>query len=126
MNERDLRRLIDRVKQGRLSRRSFVSQMLDVGLTAPMETQLLSLSGVAADGKSVVWKLKQGVTWHDGKPFTADDVVFTYQYANDPGTAAVTSGSYKDLKLTKVDQFTVRFEFAKAKPFWADAFVGVN
>src|SRR5207237_1639664 len=38
---------------------------------------------LAADGKSVTWKLKQGVTWHDGKPFTADDVVFTWQYAND-------------------------------------------
>ena len=28
---------------------------------------------LAADGKSVTWKLKKGVTWHDGKPFTADD-----------------------------------------------------
>jgi peptide/nickel transport system substrate-binding protein len=40
--------------------------------------------GVAADGKSVTWKLKRGVTWHDGKPFTADDVVFTAAYAADP------------------------------------------
>ena len=30
--------------------------------------------GLAEDGKSVTWKLKQGVKWHDGKPFTADDV----------------------------------------------------
>ncbi len=37
--------------------------------------------GLAADGKSVTWKLKRGVTWHDGKPFTADDVVFNWQYA---------------------------------------------
>src|SRR5271156_6821534 len=29
---------------------------------------------LAADGKSVTWKLKKGVTWHDGKPLTADDV----------------------------------------------------
>ena len=32
--------------------------------------------GVAADGMSVTWKLKKGVQWHDGQPFTADDVVF--------------------------------------------------
>ena len=32
--------------------------------------------GVAADGMSVTWKLKTGVQWHDGQPFTADDVVF--------------------------------------------------
>jgi ABC-type transport system substrate-binding protein len=31
--------------------------------------------GVAADGMSVTWKLKTGVQWHDGQPFTADDVV---------------------------------------------------
>ena len=31
-------------------------------------------AALAADGKSVTWKLKQGVHWHDGKPFTADDV----------------------------------------------------
>ncbi len=43
---------------------------------------------LAADGKSVIWKLKQGVTWHDGKPFTADDVVFNWEYAKDPATAA--------------------------------------
>src|SRR5262245_52540795 len=36
---------------------------------------------LAADGTSVVWKLKQNVKWHDGKPFTADDVVFNWEYA---------------------------------------------
>src|SRR5499426_4085319 len=51
---------------------------------------------LAADGKSVTWKLKQGVTWHDGKPFTADDVVFNWQYAADPATAATTNAVYKD------------------------------
>jgi peptide/nickel transport system substrate-binding protein len=34
--------------------------------------------GLSEDGKSVTWKLKQGVTWHDGKPFTADDCVFNW------------------------------------------------
>ena len=36
---------------------------------------------LAADGKSVTWKLKKNVKWHDGQPFTADDVVFNWQYA---------------------------------------------
>ena len=60
--------------------------------------------GLAKDGKSVTWKLKQGVTWHDGKPFTADDVVFNWEYATDPATAATTIGSYKDVKVEKVDE----------------------
>ena len=46
--------------------------------------------GLAEDGRSVIWKLKRGVKWHDGKPFTADDVVFTWEYARNPETAAVS------------------------------------
>ena len=82
--------------------------------------------GLAADGKSVKWKLKQGVTWHDGKPFTADDVVFNWEYAKDPATAAVTIGSYRDVMVEKIDQYTVVVKFAKPTPFWADAFVGTR
>src|SRR5882757_343288 len=78
---------------------------------------------LAADGKSVTWKLKKGVTWHDGKPFTADDVIFTWEYARNPATAAVTSGSYKDVVVEKVDQYTVVVKFQQPTPFWADTFV---
>jgi peptide/nickel transport system substrate-binding protein len=201
MNERDLRGLIDRVKTGRLSRRGFVQRLAAVGLTAPMATQLLAISGVAMaqskrpvykptkrggggllkvlwwqaptllnphfatgtkdqdgsrlfyeplagwdadgnlrpilaesipgredgtlapDGRSVTWKLKKGVTWHDGKPFTADDVVFTWAYARDPETASLTSGSYKENEVVKVDDYTVTVKFPKPTPFWADPFV---
>jgi len=80
--------------------------------------------GLAEDGRSVVWKLKRGVKWHDGMPFTADDVVFNWEYARTPETAAVSIASYKDIKVEKIDDFTVRVSFAKPTPFWADAFVG--
>ncbi|MCU4180414.1 peptide ABC transporter substrate-binding protein [Bosea sp. BH3] len=82
-------------------------------------------NGLAADGLSVTWKLKPGVKWHDGKPFTADDVVFNWEYASDPETAAVTSGAYKDVKVEKIDGLTVKVTFKEPTPFWADAFVGV-
>jgi peptide/nickel transport system substrate-binding protein len=86
----------------------------------------LENGGLSKDGKSVTWKLKPGVQWHDGKPFTADDVVFNWEYAKDPATAAVTSGTYQDIKVEKVDTHTVRVLFPKPTPFWADAFVGVR
>jgi len=86
----------------------------------------LENGGLSKDGKSVTWKLKPGVQWHDGKPFTADDVVFNWEYAKDPATAAVTSGTYQDIKVEKVDDLTVRVLFPKPTPFWADAFVGVR
>ena len=81
---------------------------------------------LAADGKSVTWKLKQGVTWHDGKPFTADDVVFNWEYAANPATAATTSAVYKDVKVEKIDSHTVKVLFDKPTPFWALAFVGAQ
>jgi len=80
--------------------------------------------GLPADGKSVTWKLKKNVQWHDGKPFTADDVVFNWEYATDPATGATTIGSYKDSTIEKIDAHTVRLVFQKPTPFWADAFVG--
>jgi peptide/nickel transport system substrate-binding protein len=203
MNECELRGLIGRVKTGRLSRRGFVQRMMAVGLTAPMATQLLAISGVAMaqsksiykptkrggggllkvlwwqgptllnphfavgtkdqdgsrlfyeplanwdadgnmkpvlaesipgledgtlakDGKSVTWKLKKNVKWHDGKPFTADDVVFNWEYSKDPATATFTIANYKDIVVEKVDDYTVRIKFDKPTPFWANAFVGTQ
>jgi peptide/nickel transport system substrate-binding protein len=79
--------------------------------------------GVAADGTSVTWKLKKGVEWHDGRPFTADDVVFNWEYASDPATAATTIGNYRDTKVEKIDPLTVRVLFEKPTPFWAGVFV---
>lgn len=64
--------------------------------------------------------------WHDGQPFTADDVVFNWEYSSNPATAAVSIASYKDVKVEKVDDFTVRVLFNKPTPFWADAFVGTR
>ncbi|MFI5012972.1 MAG: peptide ABC transporter substrate-binding protein [Hyphomicrobiales bacterium] len=81
--------------------------------------------GLAADGMSVTWKLKQGVKWHDGAPFTADDCVFNWQYASDPATAAVTIGTYRDITVEKIDDLTVKVKFKKPTPFWADAFVSL-
>ena len=82
--------------------------------------------GLSADGKSVTWKLKKGVNWHDGKPFTADDCVFTWEYARDPATAAITAGVYKDVKVDKIDSHTIKVTFAKPTPFWASAFVAAE
>jgi peptide/nickel transport system substrate-binding protein len=79
--------------------------------------------GLSADGRSVTWKLKRGVKWHDGQDFSADDVVFNWEYNRNPATATVSSGSYRDINVVKVDDHTVRVEFAQPQPFWADAFV---
>lgn len=82
--------------------------------------------GVAADGRSVTWKLKRGVTWHDGQPFTADDVVFNYEYARDPATAAISVGAVADLRIAKLDAHSVRVEFDKPTPYWPGSYASMQ
>ena len=75
--------------------------------------------GRARDGTWVIWRLKQGVLWHDGKPFTADDVVFTWEYAADPATAATSSGLYENiLRIEKLDDHAVKVVFKDPSPVW--------
>jgi peptide/nickel transport system substrate-binding protein len=83
--------------------------------------------GLGRDGKWVVWNLKKGVTWHDGKPFTADDVVFNWEYAADPATAAVTVGAYRDIdRIERLNDYAVKVVFKQPTPFWFEAFCGQN
>src|SRR5262249_8633078 len=56
MNERDLRGLIEDVRQGKLSRRAFTRTMIALGLTAPMATQMLQFSGVAVAAEPFAYK----------------------------------------------------------------------
>jgi len=88
------------------------------------EIPSLENGGLAADGLSVIWKLKQGVQWHDGEPFNADDCIFNWEYARDPETAAVTIALYRDITIEKVDSYTLKIMFPKPRPYWSSVFVG--
>jgi peptide/nickel transport system substrate-binding protein len=78
---------------------------------------------VAPDGLSVVWNLKRGMRWHDGRPFTADDVVFTWEYAIERGVG----GRYRDLeRVEKLGDHAIRVVFREPRAFWADAFCGTD
>jgi peptide/nickel transport system substrate-binding protein len=101
----------------------------DGGVVPILAAELPSVEngGVARDGTSVVWRLKKGVTWHDGKPFSADDVVFNWEYAADPATSAWTLATYRDIeRVDKLDTHTVKVVFKRPTPFWADAFCGAR
>lgn len=90
------------------------------------EIPSLSNGGVAADGKSVTWKLKKDVKWSDGQPFTADDVEFTYQFATNPDVQAKSAGTYAGVQSVDViDPYTVRVNFTAFTPGWAVPFVGI-
>ncbi|MCM8748644.1 peptide ABC transporter substrate-binding protein [Thermomicrobiaceae bacterium CFH 74404] len=89
------------------------------------EIPSLENGGLAEDGSSVTWKLKQGVVWSDGTPFTAKDVVFTWQYVVDEGTTATTAGNYLNIQSVEaVDDYTVKVTFKEPTAAWMGAFVG--
>ena len=62
----------------------------------------------------IEFKLRHGVKWHDGKPFSAHDVVFTYQLITSPKIMSPYSTDFKVVKsVVAVDQYTVRVTYAK-------------
>jgi peptide/nickel transport system substrate-binding protein len=80
---------------------------------------------LAADGTSVTWKLKDGVVWSDGQPFTADDVVFTWKWEMDPKNGGTNITHYDLIKdAVAVDPTTVKITFNAATPVWYLPFVG--
>lgn len=83
--------------------------------------------GVSADGKSITWKLKQGVKWSDGTPFTADDVLFTWKFVTDKTTAAATIANFADIADgQKIDDYTVKFTLKSSSPTPYSSFAGTN
>jgi len=84
------------------------------------EIPTLDNGGRAPDGTWTLWRLKPEVFWHDGAPFTADDVLFTWKYATDPATAAVTRGIYEHIRrLDKLNDHTIKVVFKEPTPLWA-------
>lgn len=89
------------------------------------EEPSLANGGVAADGRSVTWKLKPDVKWADGTSFTAEDVRFTFDYATNPAVAATSSATFADVERVEViDAHTVKLHFRGFNPAWATAFIG--
>jgi len=90
------------------------------------EVPSLDNGDVAADGTSVTWKLKPGIKWSDGEPFTADDVVFTWKYVTNPDVGSISAAAYAAVtNVEAIDPTTVRVSFGQSNPAWSIPFTGV-
>jgi len=69
---------------------------------------------ISKSGLVITFHLRRGVKWHDGYPFTARDVLFTYKVTIDPKTPTAYSGDF--LKVKKADvlnDYTIRVTYDK-------------
>ncbi|MCI0475478.1 MAG: ABC transporter substrate-binding protein, partial [Anaerolineales bacterium] len=73
--------------------------------------------GVSADGKTVTYKLREGVLWSDGTPFTCEDVKFTYQTIMTPGIGISSTTGYSDMESVECPNPTT--VVVKYKNFYA-------
>jgi len=78
----------------------------------------LENGGIAEDLMSVTWTLKEGVLWSDGTPFTAADVVFTWQYCTDEEAGCTYNDRFDGVSnVEAVDDTTVLITFDVPKPY---------
>lgn len=86
------------------------------------DTNQKLIPGLAVSWKAIndtTWeiKLREGVKWHDGSPFTADDVVFTFTRAVNVPNSPSSFGTYiKGKTAEKVDDHTVHIKTEKPYP----------
>lgn len=68
---------------------------------------------ISPDGLTIQFHLRRGVTWHDGRPFTARDVLYTYRIIINPATPTAYAEDFKQVKrVTAPDDYTVTVEYA--------------
>ena len=70
---------------------------------------------VSPDGLTITFHLRRGVKWHDGAPFTAEDVFFGFRTITDPNTPTAYAGDYLEVKRAEVvDTYTFRVTYRKS------------
>ena len=91
------------------------------------EEPTLENGGLSEDGTRVTWTLKPDLKWSDGTPFTADDVVFTYEFLTNPEVGATSSKAYEAIATaTAIDPTTVEITFKEPNPAWFLVFMGTG
>ena len=79
--------------------------------------------GIPEDLTSITWTLRDDVLWSDGSPFTAEDVVFTYNYCVNPDTGCGSLSRFEGVESVEaVDDYTVLVTFAEPKAYPYDPF----
>lgn len=86
------------------------------------EVPSLENGGISEDLMTYTYKLRDDVTWHDGTPFTAADVVFTYEAIADPAVNALSRFGFDLIDSVEApDDYTVVFNLNDASAVFLEA-----
>lgn len=89
------------------------------------EVPTVANGGVSEDLTTITYKLREGVKWSDGTDFTADDVIFTWQYCTDPATGCSNATTFAGVTTVEaIDPLTVKITFEGPQPFPYNPFGG--
>ena len=73
---------------------------------------LASSWDIEEGGRVIIFQLRRGVQWHDGEPFTAADVEFTYQKLIDPEVRTPYSGDFQRIQQFEIiDDYTIKLTY---------------
>lgn len=87
------------------------------------EVPSLENGGISEDLKTYTYRLREDVTWHDGEPFTADDVVFTYNAIADPTVNARSRTGFELIESVEAtDPHTVVFRLNRPSGAFLETF----
>jgi len=108
-------------------------KILPDGTFAPnlaAEVPTVENGGISPDGLTWTFKLRQGVTWHDGEPFTSRDVRFTWETVMNPDVAVRSRAGHDKIEsLDTPDDHTVIIKlkepFAPFIHVWTSGVTGV-
>ncbi|MDP9024298.1 MAG: peptide ABC transporter substrate-binding protein [Candidatus Eremiobacteraeota bacterium] len=74
------------------------------------EVPTLQNGGISKDGLTLTYKLRHGVLWHDGEPFTSKDVKFSWSAIMNKDNNVITHGGYEQVRSVETpDPYTVVF-----------------
>lgn len=93
--------------------------LVDIDPQSNIIPRLATAWAISADGLKYIFTLAEGVTWHDGDPFTAEDVVWTYNRLRDPDIGSPTADLYANIvDVEATDDLEVAFTLAEPNPFF--------
>lgn len=91
-----------------------------------VENDLATDYSLSEDQKTYTVHLRRDVSWHDGQPFTADDVVFTIRSIQTADYGSPLLSSFQGVQVEKTDDYTVTFTLKQSyAPFITNLTVGI-